>query len=118
LETCYAEWEQAKRSFKALLEEDEYITVMDYSKFSLGLRFAMTSDATTNPAGLLEHCFCRSAAHLYGGCKISLALDDVGAAECEAAYICMFFNLPLKVGKALYDQLQQKPALLSHLTIY
>ena len=91
---------------------------MEYSKFSLGIRFAMTSDANLTPLDCWNIIFAEVPithtvdANLFG------AWDDVGAAESETAYICLFSNLPLSVGKELYDQLQQKPALLSYLTIY
>jgi len=91
---------------------------MEYSKFSLGIRFAMTSDANLTPLDCWNIIFAEVPithtvdANLFG------AWDDVGAAESETAYICLFSNLPLSVGKELYDQLQQKPSLLSYLTIY
>ena len=91
---------------------------MEYSKFSLGIRFAMTSDANLTPLDCWNIIFSEVPithtvdANLFG------AWDDVGAAESETAYICLFSNLPLSVGKDLYDQLQQKPSLLSYLTIY
>ena len=91
---------------------------MEYSKFSLGIRFAMTSDANLTPLDCWNIIFSEVPithtvdANLFG------AWDDVGAAESETAYICLFSNLPLSVGKELYDQLQQKPSLLSYLTIY
>ena len=91
---------------------------MEYSKFSLGIRFAMTSDANLTPLDCWNIIFAEVPithtvdANLFG------VWDDVGAAESETAYICLFSNLPLSVGKELYDQLQQKPSLLSYLTIY
>ena len=51
-------------------------------------------------------------AHLFG------AIDDIAKAESETAYVCMFSNIPLSVGKELYAQLKKKPYLLSFLTIY
>lgn len=91
---------------------------MDYSKFSLGLRFAMTSDADLTPERCWDIMFSQVPLTHVVGATLFGAWDDVGAADSEPAYICMFSNLPLKVGKALFEQLQLKPALLSYLTIY
>lgn len=91
---------------------------MDYSKFTLGLRFAMTSDAALTPQDCWNILFSEVPTthtletHLFG------AWDDVARAESERAYICMFSNLPLNTGKAFYTQLKKKPNLLSYLTIY
>ncbi len=91
---------------------------MDYSKFTLGLRFAMTSDADLSPEDCWNVVFSEVPvthmlkAHLFG------AMDDVARAESETAYVCMFSNLPLSEGKELYAQLRKKPYLLSFLTIY
>ena len=78
----------------------------------------MTSDANLTPLDCWNIVFVEVPINFTVDANLFGAWDDVGAAECEAAYICMFSNLPLKMGKALYDQLQQKPTLLSHLTIY
>jgi hypothetical protein len=91
---------------------------MEYSKFSLGLRFAMTSDSNLTPNDCWNIMFSEVPMTHVAGATLFGAWDDVGAAESEGAYICMFSNLPLKVGKALFAQLQQKPVLLSYLTIY
>ncbi len=91
---------------------------MDYSKFTLGLRFAMTSDSALTPEDCWNLIFSEVPttytleAHLFG------AWDDVARAESESAYICMFSNLPLNTGKDFYVQLKKKPNLLSYLTIY
>ncbi len=91
---------------------------MEYSKFSLGLRFAMTKDANLTPEGCWNIVFSEVPTTHVVGSTLFGAWDDVGDAASESAYICMFSNLPLKVGKALFAQLQQKPVLLSYLTIY
>ena len=91
---------------------------MEYSKFSLGLRFAMTSDSNLTPKDCWNIAFSEVPITHVVGSTLFGAWDDVGDAESESAYICMFSNLPLKVGKALFAQLQQKPVLLSYLTIY
>jgi len=91
---------------------------MEYSKFSLGLRFAMTSDANLTPNDCWNIIFSEVPITHVVGSTLFGAWDDVGDAASESAYICMFSNLPLKVGKALFAQLQQKPVLLSYLTIY
>lgn len=91
---------------------------MEYSKFSLGLRFALTSDSNLSAEDCWNIAFCEVPLTHVVGATLFGAADDVGAAESERAYICMFSNLPLKVGKALFAQLQQKPVLLSYLTIY
>jgi hypothetical protein len=91
---------------------------MDYSKFSLGLRFALTSDSNLTAEDCWNIAFAEVPLEHVVGATLFGAMDDVGAAESERAYICMFSNLPLKVGKALFAQLQQKPVLLSYLTIY
>ena len=91
---------------------------MDYSKFSLGLRFAITSDSNLTPEGCWEIAFGEVPITHVVGATLFGARDDVGDADIESAYICMFSNLPLKSGKALFAQLMQKPVLLSHLTIY
>ena len=91
---------------------------MEYSKFSLGLRFAMTSDSNLTPEGCWAIAFSEVPITHVVGATLFGAWDDVGDAESEPSYICMFSNLPLKVGKALYAQLRQKPVLLSYLTIY
>ncbi len=91
---------------------------MEYSKFTLGLRFAMTSDADLTAEDCWNIVFSEvpvthiNKAHLFG------AMDDVAKAESEKAYVCMFSNIPLGVGKELYTQLRRKPYLLSFLTIY
>jgi hypothetical protein len=91
---------------------------MDYSKFSLGLRFAMTSDSNLTPEDCWNITFSQvPLTHVFDATLFG-AWDDVGAAESEGAYICMFSNLPRKVGKALFEQLSHKPVLLSYLTIY
>lgn len=92
--------------------------MMEYSKFSLGLRFAMTSDSGLTPESCWNVTFSEVPITHVVDATLFGAWDDVGAADSESAYICMFSNLPLKVGKALFAQLQQKPVLLSYLTIY
>ena len=91
---------------------------MEYSKFSLGLRFAITSDSNLTPADCWNIAFSEVPITYVVGSTLFGAWDDVGAAESESAYICMFSNLPLRVGKALFAQLLHKPVLLSYLTIY
>jgi hypothetical protein len=91
---------------------------MEYSKFSLGLRFAMTSDSNLTPNDCWNIAFSQVPITYVVESTLFGAWDDVGDAESEKAYICMFSNLPLKVGKALFAQLQRKPVLLSYLTIY
>ena len=91
---------------------------MEYSKFSLGIRFAMTNDANLTPLDCWNIVFAEVPITYTVDANLFGAWDDVGAAESETAYICLFSNLPLSVGKDLYDQLQQKPSLLSYLTIY
>ena len=91
---------------------------MEYSKFSLGLRFAMTSDASLTPDDCWNIVFSEVPITHVVGSTLFGAWDDVGDATSESAYICMFSNLPLKVGKALFEQLLHKPSLLSFLTIY
>lgn len=91
---------------------------MEYTNFTLGLRFAMTSDADLTPVRCWDIAFSQVPITHVVGSTLFGAWDDIGAAQSERAYICMFSNLPLKVGKALYAQLRQKPALLSYLTIY
>ncbi len=91
---------------------------MEYSKFSLGLRFAMTGDSALTPESCWQIVFSEVPLTYAAGATLFGAWDDVGAAESESAYICMFSNLPLKVGKALFAQLGHKPVLLSYLTIY
>ena len=91
---------------------------MEYSKFSLGLRFAMTSDSNLTPEKCWKIAFSEVPITHVVNATLFGAWDDVGAADSEPAYICMFSNLPLKTGKALFAQLQQKPVLLSYLTIY
>ena len=90
---------------------------MEYSKFSLGLRFAMTSDSNLTPNDCWTITFSEVPLTNVVGATLFGAWDDVGAADSETAYICMFSNLPLKKGKALFAQLLQKPVLLSYLTI-
>ena len=91
---------------------------MEYSKFSLGLRFAMTSDSNLTPEKCWNITFSEVPITHTQDATLFGAWDDVGAADSETAYICMFSNLPLKKGKALFAQLLQKPVLLSYLTIY
>ena len=91
---------------------------MEYSKFSLGMRFAMTSDSNLTPDKCWSIAFSEVPITHVVDATLFGAWDDVGAADSETAYICMFSNLPLKSGKALFTQLQQKPVLLSYLTIY
>ncbi|MCE5189257.1 MAG: glycerate kinase [Eubacteriales bacterium] len=91
---------------------------MEYSKFSLGLRFAMTSDAGLAPEDCWNIAFSEVPLAYTVDANLFGAWDDVGTAESETSYICLFSNLPLQIGKALYQQLQQKPRLLSYLTIY
>ena len=91
---------------------------MEYSKFSLGLRFAITSDSNLTPEGCWQIAFSEVPLTHVVGATLFGAKDDVGDADIESAYICMFSNLPLKSGKALFAQLMQKPVLLSYLAIY
>lgn len=78
----------------------------------------MTSDAGLTPADCWSIAFSEIPITYVVGATLFGAWDDVGAAESETSYICLFSNLPLKVGKALYQQLLLKPVLLSYLTIY
>ncbi len=91
---------------------------MEYSNFTLGLRYAMTGDADLTPERCWEIAFSEVPITHVVGSTLFGAWDNIGAAESERAYICMFSNLSLKVGKALFAQLKQKPVLLSYLTIY
>lgn len=78
----------------------------------------MTNDASLTPEDCWNITFSEVPITFAADANLFGAWDDVGATESETAYICLFSNLPLKIGKALYEQLQQKPALLSYLTIY
>lgn len=78
----------------------------------------MTSDADLSPESCWNIVFSEVPITYTRNANLFGAWDDVGVAESETAYICLFSNLPLKIGKLLYDQLQQKPSLLSYLTIY
>ncbi len=91
---------------------------MEYSKFSLGLRFAMTKDAALTPERCWEILFSEVPTTYTENLRLFGKWDDTAGAESEAAYICMFSNLPLGVGKELYAELLQKHRLLSYLTIY
>ena len=82
------------------------------------MRFAMTSDSNLTPDKCWSIAFSEVPITHVVDATLFGAWDDVGAADSETAYICMFSNLPLKSGKALFTQLQQKPVLLSYLTIY
>ena len=67
---------------------------MEYSKFSLGLRFAMTSDASLTPDDCWNIVFSEVPITHVVGSTLFGAWDDVGDATSESAYICMFSNLP------------------------
>lgn len=91
---------------------------MEYAKFSLGLRFAMTRDAGLCPDRCWDIVFSETSTTHTPGLQLFGMRDDTAHAESEPAYICMFSNAPLGVGKDLYAELLQKPRLLSYLTIY
>ena len=78
----------------------------------------MTSDSNLTPEKCWNITFSEVPITHTQDATLFGAWDDVGAADSETAYICMFSNLPLKKGKALFAQLLQKPVLLSYLTIY
>ncbi len=91
---------------------------MEYTKFSLGLRFAMTEDAALSPDACWDIVFSETSPSHTQGLQLFGMWDDTACAESEEAYICMFSNVPLGAGKSLYAELKQKPRLLSYLTIY
>jgi hypothetical protein len=91
---------------------------MEFSKFTLGLRFAVTSDSALTPKDCWNILFSETPLTYIVETRLFGAWSDLSAAESERAYVCMFSNLPLNTGKALYAQLLRKPKLLSHLTIY
>ena len=91
---------------------------MEFSRFSIGLRFAMTRDAGLTPEDVWQIVFHRVPTTLLTDSKLYGMWDDAGADEPEKAYICLFSSLRLTVGQKLYDLLSTDFALCSYLTAY
>lgn len=91
---------------------------MEFSRFSVGLRFAMTPDAALTPEDVWQIVFSRVPTTLLTDSKLYGMWDDAAEDEPEKAYICLFSNLRLTVGQALYDLLSTDFVLCSYLTAY
>ena len=91
---------------------------MEFLRFSMGLRFAMTKDANLTPEKVWEIVFARVPTTLLTDSKLYGMWDDAAEDEPEPAYICLFSNLRLNVGKRLFDLLSTDFVLCSYLTAY
>ena len=91
---------------------------MEFTRFSMGLRFAMTADADLTPEKVWGIVFSRVPNMLLTDVKLYGMWDDAFENEPEPAYICLFSNMRLSVGKRLYDLYSTDAALCSYLTAH
>lgn len=92
--------------------------MMEYKRFSLGLRFAMTQDAGLTPERAWELLFSRVSPNLAHGLTLFGVWDLLCDNEPERAYICVFSNLSHKRAKSFYRALVADCVLGSYLTAY
>lgn len=91
---------------------------MEFKRFSLGLRFAMTKDAALSIQDVWDIVFSHVPAALVQGLLLYGAWDNTAIHEPEPAYICIFSKLSMKRAKRLYHALVADGLLCSHLTAY
>lgn len=91
---------------------------MNWSKFALGLRFAVTEHEPHSAAFFWELLFSHLSASVTEGLYLHGIVDDCADTEPEAAYVCVFSNASLKRGKRLYEAIHADSYLCSYLTVY
>ncbi len=91
---------------------------MEFKRFSLGLRFAMTKDAALSVQDVWDIVFSHVPAALVPGLLLHGAWDNTAVNEPEPAYICIFSKLSMKRAKRLYHALVANALLCSYLTAY
>ena len=92
--------------------------MMEYAKFVLGVRFAVTPLENMTPEKAFSILFTRIPPAAGSGLMLHGAWDPEAKNEPENAYICILSNLSLKRGKALYEALRHDGYLCSFLTAY
>lgn len=91
---------------------------MEYKRFSLGIRFAMTKDADLTPERVWALAFARIAPALVQGLSLFGMWDPFSEREPEPAYACVFSGMSNKRAKRLYRALLDDSVLCSYLTAY
>ncbi len=91
---------------------------MEFQRFSLGLRFAMTKDAGLTPERVWEILFSRVCKEGLQGLTLFGMWDNTAANEPEPAYICVFSKASMKRAKRLHSSLLSDGILCSYLTAY
>lgn len=90
---------------------------MEFSRFSLGLRFALVEEHALSPRDCWRILLDRISGEQMESVRFYGAYNE-SPGEPERAYICMMTNLSLAVGKGLCRRMRRMPYLLSYLTIY
>ena len=91
---------------------------MEFSRFSLGLRFAMTPYAGLTPEQVLSLLFSRVFSGLVEGLNLYCMWDDTAKDEPEPAFVCVFSNASLRRAKKLFGALSEDTQLFSYLTAF
>ncbi len=91
---------------------------MNWKKFALGLRFAVSEHEPHEPAFFWDLLFSHLPVSVTESLCLHGILDDCADTEPEAAYVCVFSNMSLKRGKRLYETIHADSYLCSFLTVY
>lgn len=91
---------------------------MELTRFSIGLRFAMTESAHLTPEQDWQLAFARIAPEDVTGLHLFGVWDSGKDQEPEPAYVCIFSGLSLRRAKRLNAAIQTDAYLCSFLTAY
>ena len=91
---------------------------MEFLRFSLGLRFAVTEDARCTPEDCWRLVFAAIPPPMTKSMQIFGSDDDGAMAEAEKAYVCILSNASLTQAKAIYARMKEDYVLRSYLCAY
>ncbi len=91
---------------------------MEFPRFTLGLRFAMTPYAALTERDCLNILLEQLPAASVSNMTLFGMWDDAAPYESERAYIVAFSDAPLKRAKALTEVVRANPYITSYLTLY
>lgn len=91
---------------------------MNFNKFALGLRFAVSEHESHERAFFWDLLFTHLPPAVTEGLQLHGVVDTCADSEPENAYVCVFSNASIKRGKRLFQAIQADSHLCSYLTVY
>ena len=91
---------------------------MNFKKFALGLRFAVSEHEPHESAFFWSLLFAHLPTAVTEGLQLHGIVDTCADREPENAYVCVFSNASIKRGKRLFQVIQADSHLCSYLTVY